>query len=83
MNRKKKGFDQDNKWGYLMVAPTIIGLLVLNVYPLIDTIILSFSSAQVFGGRKFIGLANYTKMFSDAEFWRATWNTVQIGRAHV
>ena len=76
MNRKKKGFDQDNKWGYLMVAPTIIGLLVLNVYPLIDTIILSFSSAQVFGGRKFIGLANYTKMFSDAEFWRATWNTV-------
>ena len=76
MKKKKKGLNQDNKWGYLMVAPTIIGLLVLNVYPFIDTIILSFSSAKVFGGREFAGLSNYTKMFSDAEFWRATWNTV-------
>ena len=76
MKKKKKGFNQDNKWGYLMVAPTIIGLLILNVYPFIDTVILSFSSAKVFGGREFVGLANYTKMFSDAEFWRATWNTV-------
>lgn len=74
---KKKGrLNQDSKWGYLMIAPTIIGLLVLNVYPFIDTIMLSFSSAEVFGGRQFVGLANYAKMFSDSEFWRATWNTV-------
>ena len=30
-------------WGYIMVAPTIIGLLVLNIYPFIDTFKLSFS----------------------------------------
>ncbi len=76
MKKKRKGLDQDNKWGYLMIAPTIIGLLVLNVYPFIETIILSFSSAKVFGGREFVAFANYAKMFSDAEFWRATWNTV-------
>ena len=23
----------ENLWGYIMVAPTIIGLLVLNIYP--------------------------------------------------
>lgn len=23
----------ESMWGYLMVAPTIIGLLVLNIYP--------------------------------------------------
>ena len=74
--KKKSRFDQDHKWGYLMIAPTIIGLLVLNVYPFIDTIVLSFSSAKVFGGREFVGLANYIKMFSSGEFWRATWNTV-------
>ena len=71
--KKKSRFDQDHKWGYLMIAPTIIGLLVLNVYPFIDTIVLSFSSAKVFGGREFVGLANYIKMFSSGEFWRATW----------
>lgn len=42
-----------NGWGYLMIAPTIIGLIVLNVYPFIDTIILNFCKSGVFGGRIF------------------------------
>ena len=75
MNKKKK-LDQDHKWGYLMIAPTILGLIILNVYPFIDTIILSFSSKKVFGGMEFVGLKNYIKMFSSTEFWRATWNTL-------
>ena len=37
-----------NGWGYLMIAPTIIGLIVLNVYPFIDTIILNFCKSGVF-----------------------------------
>ena len=28
----------EQKWGCLMVAPTIIGLLVLNIYPFIQTL---------------------------------------------
>ena len=75
MKRKRK-LGQDNLWGYLMIAPTIIGLIVLNVYPFIDTIILSFCKSGVFGGREFAGLANYTKMFSSGEFWQAAWNTI-------
>ena len=74
--KKKSRLDQDHKWGYLMIAPTILGLIILNVYPFIETIILSFSSKKVFGGTKFVGLANYIKMFSSPEFWRATWNTL-------
>ena len=75
MNKKLR-FDQDQKWGYLMIAPTILGLIILNVYPFVETIILSFSSKMVCGGTKFVGLANYIKMFSSPEFWRATWNTL-------
>ena len=75
MNKRKK-LDQDHVWGYLMVAPTIIGLIVLNVYPFIKTIVLSFSSMKVFGEYTFIGLRNYINMFSSEEFWRATWNTL-------
>lgn len=59
-----------------MIAPTILGLIILNVYPFVETIILSFSSKKVFGGTKFVGLENYIKMFSSPEFWRATWNTL-------
>lgn len=75
MKRKRK-LGQDNLWGYLMIAPTIIGLIILNVYPFIDTIILSFCKSGVFGGRTFAGLDNYIKMFGSSEFWQAAWNTV-------
>lgn len=63
-------------WGYLMIFPTILGLIVLNIYPFIQTIILSFSSTKAFGGFQFAGLQNYKEMFSSAEFWKATWNSI-------
>lgn len=33
---------EERNWGYIMVAPTIIGLVVLNVWPFIQTIYASF-----------------------------------------
>lgn len=47
--KKSKHFTEDMKWGYLLVAPTILGLLILNVYPFIKTLILSFSKTHPFG----------------------------------
>ena len=67
---------REQRWAYLMVAPTIIGLLVLNYYPLFDTIRLSFSRTQTFGKSTFNGIENYVTMFSTPEFWKATWNTI-------
>lgn len=73
---KKKRLGDDGVWGYLFVAPTIIGLLVLNIYPFIQTVILSFSKTKAFGASVFCGFENYITMFQDAEFWKATWNSV-------
>lgn len=75
MNRKK-WITEDAKWGYLMVAPTIIGLIILNVYPFIKTLILSFSTTHPFGIYEISGMGNYVEMFKSQEFWRATWNTI-------
>ena len=74
--KAKRRLSSDNFWGYLMIAPTVIGLIILNVYPFIETIILSFSSTKVFGGFEFNGIQNFQTMFADPEFWRATWNTI-------
>ena len=63
-------------WAYLMVAPTVIGLLVLNIYPFFDTIKLSFSKTLPFGLYELQGLDNYLEMFTSAEFWRANLNTI-------
>ena len=73
---KKKWLTDDAKWGYLLVAPTIIGLLVLNVYPFVQTLVLSFSTTHPFGIYEISGVENYVRMFSSAEFWKATWNSI-------
>ena len=67
---------REQNWAYIMVAPTIIGLLVLNIWPFLQTIYTSFCEHLGFGHYKFIGLTNYTEMFQTPEFWKATWNTI-------
>ncbi len=69
---------REENWGWIMVAPTIIGLFVLNIWPFIQTIYTSFCEHLGFGHYKFIGLGNYIEMFQTPEFWKATWNTVKF-----
>lgn len=73
---KKKWLTEDAKWGYILVAPTIIGLLVLNVWPFIQTLVLSFSTTHPFGFYELSGIGNYVQMFGNKEFWKATWNSI-------
>ena len=73
---KTKKFNSEGFWGYLMIAPTILGLMMLNIYPFIKTVILSFSSTKAFGQYEFSGISNYKEMLGNAEFWKATWNSV-------
>ena len=66
------------KWGLLFVAPTIIGLLILNLYPIVNTIYQSFCKTGDFGrGNTFVGLANYQKVLTSPETWQALWNTIK------
>ena len=67
---------REENWGWIMVAPTIIGLIVLNLWPFVQTLYTSFCEHLGFGHYKFIGLQNYIEMFQNAEFWKATWNTI-------
>jgi multiple sugar transport system permease protein len=65
------------KWAYIMIAPTIIGLFLLNIIPIIQTIYLSFFKSGAFGrGNIFVGLDNYKKMISDEQTWYAVRNTL-------
>ena len=66
----------EQNWAWIMVAPTIIGLVALNIWPFVQTIYTSFCEHLGFGHYKFIGLANYAEIFQTPEFWKATWNTI-------
>ena len=74
--KKSRHARSESLWGYILIAPTIIGLLVLNFYPFIDTLKLSFAKTLPFGLYNMQGIDNYVKMFQSPEFWKATWNTI-------
>ncbi|MDR0720944.1 MAG: sugar ABC transporter permease [Treponema sp.] len=59
-----------------MIGPTVAGILVLNIFPFIQTIILGLSSSKAFGAYEFSGLKNYADMVTSLEFWKATRNTL-------
>lgn len=63
-------------WGWAFALPTMIGLIVLNIYPIFNTIYQSFFKTGDFGkGNIFVGLQNYQKVFADGEVWRSLGNT--------
>ena len=75
-NKLSRTSRQEQLWAYIMVAPTIIGLIVLNLWPFVQTVYTSFCEHLGFGHYQFVGLENYIKMFQNPELWRATWNTI-------
>ena len=75
-NKLSPAARREENWGWIMVAPTIIGLIVLNLWPFVQTLYTSFCEHLGFGHYKFIGLANYVEIFQTPEFWKATWNTI-------
>ena len=71
-------------WGWIFILPTMLGLIILNIYPMIDTVVQSFYKTGDFGkGNVFVGFKNYSKVFGDAEVWQALWNTVKYALVEV
>ncbi len=87
MANPKKGTSQERNefvWGWIFILPTMIGLIVLNIYPIFKTIYESFFKTGDFGrGNIFIGVENYTKMFGDGEVWQALINTFKYAIVEV
>lgn len=78
--KKKMTPAQKNEaiWGLAFVAPAIIGLIVLNFYPIANTIYQSLFKTGDFGrGNTFVGLDNYIAVCTSSEFWQSLWNTIK------
>jgi multiple sugar transport system permease protein len=65
-----------NFWGWLFVLPTMAGLVILNIIPVLQTIWQSFFKVGDFGrGNVFIGIQNYVFLFKDPQIWQTLVNT--------
>ena len=71
-------------WGWLFILPTMVGLIILNLIPIFQTIYQSFFKTGDFGrGNIFVGLDNYVKVFGDKEVWQALINTLKYAIVEV
>lgn len=65
-----------NYYGYLFIAPFIIGFLIFGLYPVYNTLSLSFTDATLMKATsKFVGLQNFQRLFADSTFFTAVRNT--------
>lgn len=87
MGTIKKGTTRERNefiWGWAFIFPTMLGLIVLNIIPIFQTIWQSFFKTGDFGrGNIFIGLDNYVTMFKDAEVWQSVINTFKYAIVEV
>lgn len=70
--RKKDWF-----YGYLMILPVTLGLIIFYVYPFFQTFYNSFLKIGSFNVSKWAGLANYHRMVTDASMWHTLGNTLR------
>lgn len=65
--------------GWIFIAPEVVGLVVLSLFPLIASLVLSFTEWNLVGGLsaiRFIGLDNFVNLFKDDHFILALKNNV-------
>jgi multiple sugar transport system permease protein len=77
--RKRTTFYRRNKlviMPLVFIAPAFAMFSLFVIYPIMQSIALSFMEWQGIGPKKWIGLNNYRELFGDPVFWKALVNNV-------
>ncbi|MDP9383109.1 MAG: sugar ABC transporter permease [Chloroflexota bacterium] len=70
---------------WLLLTPTLLVVAVVALWPLLQTIYLSFTDAELAGidPTEFVGLENYAYLLIDPAWWNSVWNTLYFTVATV
>ncbi len=81
---KTKFQTQRALWGYVFALPWVIGLLVFWVGPILASFYFSFTSFEVVGAPKWLGMENYVRAFTqDDLFWPSMGRTFTFALFYV
>jgi multiple sugar transport system permease protein len=88
MRAKQDGRAAESAWrsaearaAFLFLAPAMSALAVFFALPVLFALVLSFTDFDIYavgdpGNARFVGLANYARLATDATFWKALGNTL-------
>ena len=71
----KQSSRRENIAGYLFMAPSLLFFLGFVIFPMVMCLVYSFTDYTM-TSFSFAGLGNYQRMFQDAVFGKALWNTI-------
>ena len=73
--RRRSGPARRQPIGYLFIAPFLVVFAVFQVFALVAALGLSFTNSHGTAGGRWVGLSNYTALFTDPNFLLALWHT--------
>jgi trehalose/maltose transport system permease protein len=70
---------------WYLVAPSVLVVVAVAIYPLFQTFRLSFTNARFGSTRpeRYVGFDNYRRLWNDSDFHGAFWHTIQFTVASV
>ncbi|MCL4834168.1 MAG: sugar ABC transporter permease [Caldilineaceae bacterium] len=86
---KKQGLSErakaEERLSYFFLIPTLVVVLGVAFYPLMQTVYATFFDAKLGSARawEYIGLENYSRLLTNGNWWDAVWATVKFTVASV
>jgi ABC-type sugar transport system permease subunit len=74
---KRKRLNSEAIHGYLFILPTMVAFIIFILVPSLSIFALSLFKWDLLSAPKFLGLENYTRMFTSSEFWHVLWVTTK------
>ncbi|MEK8129859.1 sugar ABC transporter permease [Paenibacillus filicis] len=72
-----KGSRRESRYFYAFVSPWIVGFIVFALFPITASMYYSFTDYDIIHAPVFVGLANYTELLQDEQFWNSIRVTLQ------
>ncbi len=68
------------KWGLIFLSPWIIGFTLFTVFPMIASLVFSVTQFNLLHPQdfRFVGLANYQRLFTDPQVWKSLMITLRF-----
>jgi multiple sugar transport system permease protein len=78
MFRIMKQHSRENQWAWvaLFIAPSLIGLLLFTVYPILASFWVAFQDWNLLSPPTFVGFDNFIELWQDEAFWNALQHTL-------
>lgn len=68
----------NNRWGYLFIAPQVLGMLGFMAAPILCSFYLCFVNWDFINPAQWVGMDNFHTVMKDPIFWQSMYNTVYL-----